>query len=77
MSRNRSAIFGFVAAGFAAASIGGCGLADTTTAAATGAATEVQQAQQAKTTLDHVKQQLDAAARESAQQREQAEKDSQ
>jgi hypothetical protein len=77
MNRSRSAIFGIVAAGFAAASMSGCGLADTTTAAATGAATEVQEAQQAKTTINHVKQQLDAAARESAQQREQAEKDSQ
>jgi hypothetical protein len=77
MSRSWGATFGFVAAGFFAASLAGCGLAETTTAAATGAAAEAQQAQEAKTTLNHVKQELDAAARESAQQREDAEKESQ
>jgi hypothetical protein len=76
MARLSTAAFGWLSAGFVAASLAGCGLADTTTAAATGAAAEVQQAQQAKATLDHVQQQLDAAAREDAQQREQAEKDS-
>jgi lipoate-protein ligase B len=77
MSRSWSTTCGILALGFTAASITGCGLADTATTAAVGASTEVQQAQQAKTTLDHVKQQLDAAQRESAQQREQAENDSQ
>ncbi len=73
----RNAAFSLLTAGFVAVTLAGCGLANTTTAAATGAASEVQQAQQAKATLDEVKQQLDAAARQDAQRREQADKDSQ
>lgn len=52
----------------------GCGLAGTAATAATGAASEAQQAKQARAIEDHVKQQLNDAARAAAQQREAAEK---
>lgn len=51
----------------------GCGLAGTTMAVGTGAAAEVQQAQQAKQTEDRVKRELDQAQQTAAQQREAAE----
>jgi hypothetical protein len=64
-------------AGIAAALATGCGLAETTTTAAAVGASEVQQAKEAKTTLNQVKQRLDAAAKEDAQQHEAAEEQSQ
>jgi hypothetical protein len=51
----------------------GCGLAGTAATAASGAASEAQQAQQARAIEDHVKQQLNDAARKAAQQQEAAE----
>jgi hypothetical protein len=45
----------------AALALGGCGLAETTTAAATGAASEVQQAKDAQRTEQQVVQKVDAA----------------
>lgn len=51
-----------------------CGLAATGAAGATGAASEVQEAKQAKETEARVQQQLDAAAQAAADQRQQAEK---
>jgi hypothetical protein len=51
-----------------------CGLAGTGAAGAAGAASEVQQAAQAKDTEARVQQQLDAAAQAAADQRQQAEK---
>ncbi len=51
----------------------GCGLAGTAVATGTGAAAEVQQAQQAKETEDRVKRELDEAQHAAAQQREDAE----
>lgn len=54
--------------------LAGCGLAGTAASTATGAASEAEQAKEAKATEDRVKQQLDAATREAAQQREEAEK---
>ena len=51
----------------------GCGLADTTVATGTGAAAEVQQAQQAKATEDKVKRELDQAQQDAAKQRDDAE----
>ena len=51
----------------------GCGLAGTAVATGTGAAAEVQQAQQAKQTEDRVKHDLDAAQQAAAQQRNDAE----
>lgn len=57
----------------AAALSAGCGLAGTTVAAGTGAAAEVQQAQQAKQTEDRVKRELDQAQQAAAQQRNDAE----
>ncbi len=58
---------------FAAGLCAGCGLAGTAVATGTGAAAEVQQAQQAKQTEDRVKRQLDEANRVAAQQRNDAE----
>lgn len=72
-----SAIKGLLAATAAAALLAGCGLADTTTTAAAVGASEVQQAQQAKTILGRVKQQLDADQKIDAQQRQAAESDAQ
>ena len=57
----------------AASLCGGCGLAGTAVATGTGAAAEVQQAQQAKQTEDRVKRELDEAQRAAAQQRNDAE----
>jgi hypothetical protein len=51
----------------------GCGLAGTAVATGTGAAAEVQQAQQAKQTEDRVKRELDQAQQAAAQQRDAAE----
>jgi hypothetical protein len=51
----------------------GCGLAATTVATGTGAAAEVQQAQQAKATEDKVKRELDQAQQDAAKQRDDAE----
>jgi hypothetical protein len=51
----------------------GCGLAGTAVATGTGAAAEVQQAQQAKQTEDRVKRELDQAQQAAAQQRNDAE----
>jgi hypothetical protein len=51
----------------------GCGLAGTAVATGTGAAAEVQQAQQAKQTEDRVKRELDQAQQAAAQQRSDAE----
>ena len=51
----------------------GCGLAGTTVATGTGAAAEVQQAQQAKATEDKVKRELDQAQQDAAKQRDDAE----
>jgi hypothetical protein len=57
----------------AAALCAGCGLAGTAVATGTGAAAEVQQAQQAKQTEDRVKRELDQAQQAAAQQRNDAE----
>jgi hypothetical protein len=54
-----------------------CGLAETGTATATGAASAAQQAAQAKQTEDRVKQQIDAASRQAAEQRRAADPDAQ
>lgn len=51
----------------------GCGLAGTAVATGTGAAAEVQQAQQAKQTEDRVKRELAEAQAAAAQQRNDAE----
>jgi len=55
----------------------GCGLAETGAVGAAGAASQVQQASQAKATEDRVRQQLDAAAQQAAEQRKTAESESQ
>ena len=52
-----------------AVTAGGCGVAETGTAAAAGGSAEVQQAAQAKQTEERVKAQLDAAQAEAARQR--------
>jgi hypothetical protein len=57
----------------AAALCTGCGLAGTAVATGTGAAAEVQEAQQAKQTEDRVKRELDQAQQAAAQQRNDAE----
>jgi hypothetical protein len=57
----------------AASLCAGCGLAGTAVATGTGAAAEVQQAQQAKQTEDRVKRELDEAQQAAAQQRNEAE----
>lgn len=57
----------------AASLCAGCGLAGTAVATGTGAAAEVQEAQQAKQTEDRVKRELDAAQQAAAQQRNDAE----
>jgi len=60
-----------------AASLGGCGLAETTAGAAAGAASEAQQAQQAQRTEDKVRAEVQDAQAVDAAQRERAEKDAQ
>lgn len=57
----------------AAALCTGCGLAGTAVATGTGAAAEVQEAQQAKQTEDRVKRELEQAQQTAAQQRTDAE----
>jgi hypothetical protein len=54
-------------------SLSGCGLAGTTTAAAGGAASEAQQAREAKHTEERLKQQVNAAFEQAADQRPDAE----
>jgi hypothetical protein len=77
MSRRASLLIGVLAAGIAMVSTAGCGLAETTTTAAASGVSEVEQAKQAQGTLNQVKQRLDDAARQAAEQREAAEKDTQ
>jgi hypothetical protein len=62
---------------FLAASIAGCGLTETVGGAASDAAAKQQELKQAKATEARVHNDLDAAARASAQQRQDAEKDTQ
>jgi hypothetical protein len=76
-ARTQSLLRDFLFAGISVALVAGCGLAETTTTAAAGGASEVQQAQEAKTTLDQVKQRLDAAQKADAQRREAAERETQ
>jgi hypothetical protein len=57
----------------AAALCTGCGLAGTAVATGTGAAAEVQQAQQAKQLEDRVKREVEQAQQSAAQQRNDAE----
>ncbi|HUN25583.1 MAG TPA: hypothetical protein VMU67_04690 [Steroidobacteraceae bacterium] len=58
----------------AACILGGCGLGETAMSAATQGVSEAEQAKQAKATEQKVQEQLDAAARAEAEQREAAEK---
>lgn len=53
--------------------LSGCGVAETGTAAAAGAASEAQQAAQARQTEQQVRQQIDAASQQAADQRRDAE----
>jgi hypothetical protein len=53
--------------------IAGCGLGETAVSSASGASAEVKEAQQAKATEEHVKQQLDDAANTAKEPREAAE----
>jgi hypothetical protein len=55
------------------AMLGGCGLAQTSTAVAAGGASEVEQARQAQQTEARVQRQLDAAYQQAADQRRTAE----
>ncbi len=74
MSRSTIIRNAFLAAPLVAATMcAGCGLAGTAVATGTGAAAEVQEAQQAKATEDRVQRQLDEAQRAAAQQRTDAE----
>ena len=57
--------------------LAGCGLTETVGAAAADAAAKAQELKQAKATEERVRNDLDAAARASAAQREAAEKDAQ
>jgi hypothetical protein len=57
--------------------LGGCGVADTGAAASAGAQAAGQQAAQAKRTEDQVRQQIEAAAGQDADQRRAAEADGQ
>jgi uncharacterized protein YceK len=57
--------------------LSGCGVAETGTAAAAGAASAAQQAQEAKRTEDSVTRQVDAAYKEAADQRRDAERQGQ
>ena len=54
-------------------SLAGCGLAGTGAPGAAGAAAEAQQARQARHTQEQVKQQIDAAVQQAADQRRDAE----
>jgi hypothetical protein len=60
-----------------AATLTGCGLAETGMAGATQGAAQVEQARQAKQTEAQVQQQVDAAVQQAASQRKRAEADSQ
>ena len=60
-----------------ASALGGCGLAGTTTAAGAGAASEAQQAADAKRTEAQVKQQIEASYSQAAVQRRAADTDAQ
>jgi hypothetical protein len=60
-----------------AASIAGCGLTETVGSAATDAAAKAQELKEAKATEARVHNELEAAARASAEQRQTAEKDAQ
>lgn len=66
----------FVAAA-CAAMLAGCGLAETTSVAASEAETAAQQAKEGKKLEDKVQKQLDAANKAAAEQRDQAEAASQ
>lgn len=55
--------------------LSGCGLAETGTAAGAGAASQAQEAASAKRTEERVKQQIDAAYSDAAQQRAAADAD--
>jgi hypothetical protein len=57
----------------AGAMLGGCGLAETTTAVAAGGASQAEQVRQAKQTEARVQKQLDAAYQQAADQRRAAE----
>jgi hypothetical protein len=59
------------------ASIAGCGLTETVGSAAADATSKAQEIKQGKATEARVQNELDAAARASAEQRQAAEKDSQ
>jgi len=73
----RSVLRSLLFAGLAAALLAGCGLAETTTTTAAVGSSEVQQAKEAKTTLDQVKQRLEEAQKADARQREAAESQTQ
>ena len=60
-----------------AATLTGCGLAETGIAGATQGATQVEQARQAKQTEAQVQEQVNAAVQQAASQRKRAEADSQ
>ena len=60
-----------------AATLSGCGLAETGAAAAAGGASQVEQVRQAKQTEARVQKQLDAAFQQNAEQRRAAETESQ
>jgi hypothetical protein len=60
-----------------AATLTGCGLAETGIAGATQGAAQVEQARQAKQTEAQVQQQVNAAVQQAASQRKNAESDSQ
>jgi hypothetical protein len=60
-----------------AATLTGCGLAETGMAGATQGAAQVEQARQAKQTEAQVQQQVNAAVQQAASQRKNAESDSQ
>jgi hypothetical protein len=65
------------AAAFVALLLSGCGLGETAASSAAGGASAVEQAKEGRAMEARVQQQLDDAARQSAQQREAAEKDTQ
>jgi hypothetical protein len=57
--------------------LGGCGVGENAVSAAAGGASKAQEAQQARQTEERVKEQLDAAARQEAARRAEAEAGSQ
>jgi type IV pilus biogenesis protein CpaD/CtpE len=63
--------------GFVAATLAGCGLAETAASGTVGAAAEVQQAQQAQQMEQHVRDQVQASQAAAAAQRDKAEQDAQ